>query len=103
MEDWEQRQRETAERVLGQTAGVFDEQWDASAVSLLQAVVRLEFEQTSDGFRDETNWQDFYRAAVFFVSSRDVPRFTEAAIQHLLPTLVEVARQNGQDHVDRIR
>ncbi|MFJ3099134.1 AbiJ-related protein [Streptomyces hydrogenans] len=108
MEEWEQQEQQeqqeqaTAERILGQTAALLRQREDNDAVQLLLLVRRLEFEQTSDGFTDDTNWHDYYWAAVFFVDERVRPRFTDTALQHLQPLLIEVARQNGKLHVDRI-
>ncbi|MGW8955628.1 AbiJ-related protein [Streptomyces sp. NPDC055709] len=75
---------------------------DDDAVDLMRRVRRLEFEETSDSFRDATDGYAFYRAAVLFIEERDRPRFTEAALQRVLPRLAETARHNGTDHVDRI-
>ncbi|MFJ4321172.1 serine/threonine protein kinase [Streptomyces lavendulae] len=102
MEDWEQQEQATAERILGQTAALLRQRENSDAVELLLLVRRLGFEQTSEGFVDETNWHDYYWAAVFFVEERDRPRFTDAALQNLQPLITEVARQNGRDYVDRI-
>ncbi|MEU8435405.1 hypothetical protein AB0F18_21300 [Streptomyces sp. NPDC029216] len=102
MEDWKQQEQATAERILGQTAALLRQREDSDAVELLVLVRRLGFEQTSDGFVDETNWHDYYWAAVFFVEERDRERFTDAALLNLQPLLTEVASQNGRHDVDRI-
>ncbi|MFE2561613.1 serine/threonine protein kinase [Streptomyces sp. NPDC059352] len=102
MDEWGQREQATAERILGQTAELLRQSENSDAVQLMVLVRRLEFDQTNDSFTDETNWHDYYSAAVFFVEERHRPRFTDEALQHVLPLLTEVAHQNGRTHVDRI-
>ncbi|MET9878608.1 protein kinase [Actinacidiphila glaucinigra] len=103
MEDWVQPEQAKTERILGQTAVMFSQRGDVETAEVLRLVQRLEWERTDDGFRDETNWFDYYWAAVFFVEERHQPRFTDVVLERIVPLLAEVAHQNGQDHVDRIR
>ncbi|MGW8863351.1 AbiJ-related protein [[Kitasatospora] papulosa] len=90
------------ERVLAQAAALFSARSDIGAVELLRAVERLEFVRTDDGFVTESNWHDYFWAAVFYVDEVDVPSFDDDVLRHLLPLIVEVADQNGQPSVDRI-
>ncbi|WP_234320477.1 protein kinase domain-containing protein [Streptomyces sp. SBT349] len=95
-------EQDTGERVLAQAAALFSARGDIGSVTLLRAVHRLDFEQTDDGFVTETNWHDYYWAAVFYVEEVDSPAFPKEVLEHLLPTLTEVARQNQRPAVDRI-
>ncbi|MFD7296763.1 protein kinase [Streptomyces sp. NPDC059897] len=95
-------QEQLGERVLAQAAAIFSARADVGATELLRAVERLDFEQTEDGYTTETNWHDYYWAAVFYVDAVDSPSFDDEVLDHLLPTIAEVAGQNGRGHVDRI-
>ncbi|MGA5065284.1 protein kinase domain-containing protein [Streptomyces exfoliatus] len=95
-------QEQIGERVLAQAAAIFSARSDVGATELLRAVERLDFEQTEDGYRTSTNWHDYYWAAVFYIDVVDVPSFDDEVLDHLLPTVAEVAGQNGRPDVDRI-
>jgi hypothetical protein len=90
------------ERILAQSAALFSQRGNAAAVQLLRTVQRLEFEETDNGYVTDTNWHDYYWAAVFFVPAHAEPRFTDNTLQSLLPTVAEVARQNGKPPIDSI-
>ncbi|MFE6907828.1 AbiJ-related protein [Streptomyces erythrochromogenes] len=90
------------ERVLAQAAALFSASSDIGSAELLRAVERLDFVRTDDGFTDATNWHDYYWAAIFYIDAVNLPSFGEEVLEHLLPTITEVASQNGQSAVDRI-
>ncbi|WP_436792066.1 protein kinase domain-containing protein [Yinghuangia sp. YIM S10712] len=90
------------ERVLAQTAALFSARGDLDMIDLLRAVRRLDFVRTDDGYVTETNWHDYYWAAVFYVEEIDRPAFTDEVVAHVLPTLIEVCQQNQHGDVDRI-
>ncbi|MFD4866260.1 protein kinase [Streptomyces sp. NPDC058412] len=98
----EEEEQHTGERVLAQTAALFTARGDTGAVALLRAVQRLDFEQTDEGYTTATNWHDYYWAAVFYIEEVDRPAFSSQVLDHLLPTLIEVAAQNQQSAVNRI-
>ncbi|GHJ36041.1 protein kinase [Streptomyces sp. TS71-3] len=93
---------QVGERVLAQAAAVFSARSDTGAIELLRAVERLDFEQTDDGFTDSTNWHSYFWAALFYIDEIDMPSFGEDVLEYLLPTIAEVASQNGRSSVDRI-
>ncbi|WP_409474023.1 hypothetical protein [Streptomyces sp. HC307] len=95
-------QEQLGERVLAQAAAIFAARSDVGATELLRAVERLDFEQTEDGYTTATNWHDYFWAAVFYIDAVDFPSFGDEALDHLLPTIAEVASQNGRSAVDRI-
>jgi hypothetical protein len=95
-------QQQLGERVLAQAAAIFSARSDIGATELLRAVERLDFEQTEDGFTTAANWHDYYWAAVFFIDAVDIASFGDEVLDHLLPTIAEVASQNGRPDVDRI-
>ncbi|MFE6197295.1 protein kinase [Streptomyces sp. NPDC057838] len=95
-------QEQLGERVLAQAAAIFSARSDVGAAELLRAVERLDFEQTEDVYTTATNWQDYYWAAVFYIDAVDFPSFGDEVLDHLLPTIAEVASQNGRSAVDRI-
>ncbi|MFD8898076.1 AbiJ-related protein [Streptomyces ardesiacus] len=95
-------QEQLGERVLAQAAAIFSARSDVGAAELLRAVERLDFEQTEDGYTTVTNWHDYFWAAVFYIDAVDFPSFGDEVLDHLLPTIVEVASQNGRSAVDRI-
>ncbi|NBM17847.1 protein kinase domain-containing protein [Streptomyces sp. GC420] len=95
-------QEQLGERVLAQAAAIFSTRSDVGAAELLRAVERLEFEQTEDVYTTSTNWQDYYWAAVFYIDAVDFPSFGDEVLDHLLPTIAEVASQNGRSAIDRI-
>jgi hypothetical protein len=104
MQEWGDQERRASERILSQTAALFAQHGDDDVVELLRMVHRVEFEQTDDGFRDATGWHEYYWAAIFYVPERDRERFTDTALQRLVPLLAEVTRQNGQSHaIDRVQ
>ncbi|MFD4210737.1 hypothetical protein ACFWRG_32735, partial [Micromonospora tulbaghiae] len=95
-------QEQVGERVLAQAAAVFSARSDFGATELLRAVERLDFEQTEDGYTTATNWHDYFWAAVFYIDATDFPSFDGEVLDHLLPTIAEVASQNGRPAIDRI-
>ncbi|MFE2992711.1 serine/threonine protein kinase [Streptomyces sp. NPDC059262] len=95
-------QEQLGERVLAQAAAIFSARSDVGATELLRAVERLEFEQTEDSYATATNWWDYCWAAVLYIDAVDSPSFDDEVLDHLLPTIAEVASQNGRDAVDRI-
>ncbi|MFI1710648.1 AbiJ-related protein [Streptomyces griseoruber] len=95
-------QEQLGERVLAQAAAVFSARSDFGATELLRAVARLDFEQTEDGYTTATNWHDYFWAAVFYIDAADFPSFDDEVLDHLLPTIAEVASQNGRPAIDRI-
>ncbi|MFJ4719140.1 AbiJ-related protein [Streptomyces luteogriseus] len=95
-------QEQLGERVLAQAAAIFSARSDVGATELLRAVERMDFEQTEDGYTTATNWHDYFWAAVFYIEAVDFPSFGEEVLDHLLPTIAEVASQNGRSAVDRI-
>ncbi|WP_055594356.1 protein kinase domain-containing protein [Streptomyces hirsutus] len=95
-------QEQLGERVLAQSAAIFSARSDVGATELLRAVERLDFEQTEDGYTTATNWHDYFWAAVFYIDAVDFPSFGDEVLDHLLPTIAEVAGQNGRPSVDRI-
>ncbi|MFB7106222.1 hypothetical protein [Streptomyces hydrogenans] len=95
--------QDTSERILAQTAALFSARGETGAVALLRAVQRLEFEQTDEGFVDATNWHDYYWAAVFYIEEVDRAAFSSQVLDHLLPTLIEVAAQNQRIDVNALR
>ncbi|MFF7385548.1 serine/threonine protein kinase [Streptomyces griseoluteus] len=95
-------QEQLGERVLAQAAAIFSARSDIGATELLRAVERLDFEQTEDGYTTATNWHDYFWAAVFYIDTVDFPSFGDEVLDHLLPTIAEVASQNGRSAVDRI-
>lgn len=94
--------KELGERVLAQAAALFSARSDVGATELLRAVEWLDFEQTNDAFTTDSNWQDYFWAALFYINEIDFPSFGEDVLQYLLPTISEVASQNGRFDVDRI-
>ncbi|MEU1324204.1 protein kinase domain-containing protein [Streptomyces microflavus] len=90
------------ERILAQTASLFAASGDLGTLDLLRAVQRVDFEQTDDGYVTESNWHDYYWAAVFYVEEIDRPAFTADVLTHVQPTLTEVCKQNSRSAVDRI-
>ncbi|MEU1917242.1 protein kinase domain-containing protein [Streptomyces massasporeus] len=95
-------QEQLGERVLAQAAAIFSARSDVGAAELLRAVERLDFEQTEDGYTTASNWHDYYWAAIFYVDVVDSPSFGDEVLDHLLPTIAEVASQNGRSDIDRI-
>ncbi|WP_106960773.1 protein kinase domain-containing protein [Streptomyces sp. 351MFTsu5.1] len=98
----ESGQGQRGERVLAQAAAIFSSRSDIGATELLRAVEKLDFEQTEDGYTTATNWHDYYWAAVFYIDPVDFPSFGDEVLDHLLPTIAEVASQNGRPDIDRI-
>jgi hypothetical protein len=95
-------QEQLGERILAQAAAIFSARSDVGAMELLRAVEKLDFEQTEDGYRTSTLWHDCYWAAVFYIDAVDIPSFDDEVLDHLLPTIAEVAGQNGRSDADRI-
>ncbi|MFE2690154.1 AbiJ-related protein [Streptomyces mirabilis] len=95
-------QEQLGERVLAQAAAIFSAHSDVGATELLRAVERLDFEQTEDGYTTASNWHDYYWAAVFYIDTVDIPSFDDEVLDHLLPTIAEVASQNGRGAVNQI-
>jgi hypothetical protein len=95
-------QEQLGERVLAQAAAIFAARSDIGSTELLRAVERLEFEQTEDGYTTVTNWNDYYWAAVFYIDAVDTPSFDDEILEHLLPTIAEVAAQNHRSAVNQI-
>ena len=95
-------QEQLGERVLAQAAAIFAARSDIGAAELLRAVERLDFQQTEDGYTTASNWHDYFWAAVFYIDAVDILSFDKDVLGHLLPTIAEVADQNGQSAVDRI-
>ncbi|WP_327708884.1 serine/threonine protein kinase [Streptomyces sp. NBC_00464] len=90
------------ERVLAQAAAIFAARSNIGATELLRAVERLEFEQTEDGYTTSSNWNDYYWAAILYIDAVDTPSFDDEVLDHLLPTIAEVAAQNGRPAVNQI-
>ncbi|PRH80290.1 serine/threonine protein kinase [Streptomyces solincola] len=95
-------QEQIGERVLAQAAAIFAARSDNGATELLRAVERLEFAQTEDGYTTSSNWNDYYWAAVLYIDAVDIPSFDDEVVEHLLPTIIEVAAQNDRPAVNQI-
>lgn len=89
------------ERVLGQTVALLASRGDQESVRLLVEVTQLEFESTDDWFTDNTNWSDRYWAVVLYVDEQIIASFTDAIMERVRPTLIDVATRNGHGAVDR--
>lgn len=90
------------ERVLAQAAAIFSARSDIGTTELLRAVERLEFEQTEDSYTTPSNWNDYYWAAILYIDAVDTPSFDDEVLDHLLPTITEVAAQNDRPAVNQI-
>ncbi|MFE2721883.1 protein kinase [Kitasatospora sp. NPDC059327] len=90
------------ERILAQTAALFSARGDLGMVALLRAVRQLDFRQTDDGYVTESDWHDYFWAAVFYVEEIDRPTFSNEVLAHVLPVLVEVCKQNDRGAVNQI-
>ncbi|MFJ8295602.1 serine/threonine protein kinase [Streptomyces sp. NPDC094447] len=95
-------QEQLGERVLAQAAAVFAARSDIGATELLRAVERLEFERTEDGYTTSSNWNDYYWAVILYVDAVDTPSFDDEVLNHLLPTISDVAAQNDRPAVNKI-
>ncbi|MGY5003884.1 AbiJ-related protein [Streptomyces griseus] len=91
-----------SERILAQTAALFSARGDLGTLDLLRAVQRMDFERTEDSYVTESNWHDYFWAAVFYVEEIDRPTFTPDVLAYVQPTLTEVCDQNGRNAIDRI-
>ncbi|ROP37439.1 hypothetical protein [Saccharothrix texasensis] len=93
---------EGEELVLAQTTALLDARGDTVAVQLLLDVQSLEFVNTGDGYRTDTDWWVYLQAAVLEVEDHLVGRFTDEIKQRIADAIGYVAGRHGYSDVTSV-